>query len=241
MVSFRLGVFNIRGGALFGWPVLQSFRWTHSYMEALLRAADGGLVWPLVGAMVLRDPNIYTTWVAQIMSVATHDLGIPMSPNRTTPPPLEIARMDLKVGPWPACVESVGWLSHALVPWIPIQPTITAGIGTGVVVRTLMALLGICLKLCWWSFRQVKPWLRVGFKIVGWCWLHFPELVAFCTASWSVHQHINTVSTYIYTYTIIYIYIFIYIHTYIYIHIHTYIYIYVYIYVYIYIHTYINK
>jgi hypothetical protein len=152
-------------------------------MEAWLRAADGGLA-PCRGNGVMGPQYLqYLSYLSCTDNVSCnpwsgHPDVTKTTSNRTTPPPLKIARMDLKVGPWPARVESVAWLSHALVLWILIQPTITAGAGTGVEVGTLMALL-VFFKLCWWSFRQVKPWVRVGFRIVG-CiccifqsWLHF--------------------------------------------------------------------
>jgi len=115
-------------------------------MEAWLRAADGGLA-PCRGNGVMGPQYLqYLSYLSCTDNVSCnpwsgHPDVTKTTSNRTTPPPLKIARMDLKVGPWPARVESVAWLSHALVLWILIQPTITAGAGTGVEVGTLMALL----------------------------------------------------------------------------------------------------
>ena len=92
--------------------------------------------WPLVGAIMGPQYLQYLSYLSCTDNVSCnpwsgHPDVTKTTSNRTTPPPLKIARMDLKVGPWPARVESVAWLSHALVLWILIQPTITAGAGTG--------------------------------------------------------------------------------------------------------------
>ena len=72
------------------------------------------------------------------MSIASQDLDTPMSTE-----PLHrlwtLLAWIRKLGHGPR-FESA-WLSRALVPWILIQPTITAGVGTGVEVGTLLALL----------------------------------------------------------------------------------------------------